>query len=218
MSAHSTDIRFGIRAVALCVTLGAMALLPSCASDGPIVAESRNSPEWIARSNRIGDEGSARVIYAVGEAEANRNRMLQMTQARNRARNNLARTVGSLVQSMVKEYIAANRDYYEDMDVSATEEYTQDISRLVADQMISVARQWDDYRDPIDRSQFVLYQVDLEDVILSYRDQMSAAFRREVMRKRIKASADAFERDLDTQLQKLGEMTAEQLDALVGGF
>ena len=36
-----------------------------------------------------------------------------------------------------------------DMDISSSEEYRQDISRLVADQMISVARQWRDYRDPL---------------------------------------------------------------------
>ena len=207
-----------LRTSTLLATLGALALGPGCATDGQELSTSRNSPEWVAQSNRIDEEGDARVIYAVGMSEANRNPMLQMTQARNRARNELARTVGSLVQSMVKEYMSDNRDYYENMDISSSEEYMQDISRLVADQMISVARQWRDYRDPLDRTQFVLYRIELEDVILSYRDQMSAAFRREVMRKRIKASADSFERDLEQQIARLDEMTADEVDALLGGF
>ncbi len=181
------------------------------------LANSRNSPEWISRPNRIDGEGSERVIFAVGISNSNPNRALQQSQARTRARTELARTVNVLVQSMVKDYMATNRDYYESMDTSSSTEYTQDISRQVTDQMISGAKQWDEYHDPIDQTYFVLYRMDLDDVILSYRDQMNAAFRREVTRKRIKADADEFEADLDEQLDKLNGMTADQIDALLGG-
>lgn len=189
-----------------------------CSSTGPSgLSTARNSPEWISRPNRIGDEGSERAIFAVGMADTNPNRSMQSTQARSRARTELARTVNVLVQSMVKDYMESNRDYYESMDTATSVEYTQDISRQVTQQMISGSKQWDDYHDPVDKTYFVLFRMNLDDVILSYRDQMNAAYRREVTRNRIKVDADQFEADLDRQLQKLNGMTAEQIDALVGG-
>jgi hypothetical protein len=189
-----------------------------CSSTGPHgLSSGRNSPEWISRPSEAADEGTERALFAVGMADTNPNRSMQYTQARSRARTELARTVNVLVQSMVKDYMGSNRDYFESMDTASSTEYTQDISRQVTQQMISGAKQWDDYHDPIDKTYFVLYRMDLDDVILSYADQMNAAFRREVTRKRIKVDADEFEADLDKQLDKLNEMTSAQINALVGG-
>jgi hypothetical protein len=183
----------------------------------PDLSTSRNSPEWISRPNRIDDEGSERAIYAVGMADSNPNRSMQLVQARTRGKAELARTVKVLVQSMVKDFMSSNRDYYESMDAASSVEYTEDISRQVTQQMLSGAKQWDDFHDPIDRTYFVLYRMDLDDVVLSYRDQMNAAFRREVTRRRILVDADDFEVDLDKQLAKLNGMSAEQIDNLAGG-
>jgi hypothetical protein len=201
--------------LALLLTLGSTV---GCSSTGANdLSTSRNSPEWISRPSRIGDEGRERAIFAVGMADTNPNRSMQYSQARSRARTELARTVNVLVQSMVKDYMESNRDYYESMDSATSVEYSQDISRQVTQQMITGSKQWDDYHDPIDKTYFVLFRMNLDDVILSYRDQMNAAFRREVTRKRIKVDADQFEADLDKQLQKLNGMSAEQIDELVGG-
>mgnify|MGYP003702464365 CR=1 FL=1 len=205
-------------ATSLLLLILTVVVTPSCSSTGSSdLSTSRNSPEWISRPSRVGDEGRERAIFAVGMADTNPNRSMQYSQARSRARTELARTVNVLVQSMVKDYMESNRDYYESMDTATSVEYTQDISRQVTQQMISGSKQWDDYHDPIDKTYFVLFRMDLDDVILSYRDQMNAAFRREVTRKRIKVDADDFEADLDKQLEKLNGMTAEQIDALVGG-
>ncbi len=198
--------------------LMACGLATGCASTEPqSLSTASNSPEWISRPNRIGEEGEVRAVYGVGIAETNPNRAMQLTQARTRARTEIARTVNVLVQSMVTDYMSSNRDYYESMDTASSVEYTQDISRQVSDQMISGAKQWDDFHDPIAKTYFVLYRMDLDDVILTYRDQMNAAFRRELTRKRIKADAAEFEADLDKQLDKLNGMSAAEVDALMGG-
>jgi hypothetical protein len=194
------------------------AVLPACAADRAAQPDSRNSPSWISSPSRILDEGSTRVLFAVGMAERSANFSMQKVQASGLARNELARFLGKLVEGMVKDYMGTNRDYFQSMDTAASEEYMQDVSREVTDQYVVGTLPWDDYRDPIDNSLFVLYRVELDDVIRSYGDHMSAYFQRELTRKRIQANAGDFGVDLDKQLKKLNAWTAADFDKLLSGL
>jgi len=199
----------------LLVIVTAVGCSPSAAVS-QVSSTPRQIPEWISRPSHVGDEGHDLAIFAVGKSGANSNRSVQASDARRRARGELARTVNVLVQSMVKEFMASHRDYYESMDSASSVEYTQDISRQVTQQMISGAKLWEDFHDPIEKAYYALYKMDLDEVILSYRDQMNAAFRREISRRRIMVDPEAFEADLDKQLNRLDTMTAKQIGALAG--
>jgi len=203
---------------ALCAALVAASLASACASAEPAAPPPDRKPEWVARANTISDEGDSRVLFAVGVAEANPNRSMQRRQAQMRARNELARSISALVHGMVQHYVSGHRSYYEGMDESSSGEYTEDIARQVADQLIAGAKQWDDFHDPIDKSYFILYRMDVDDVIRAYSEQMNVAFRRELARQRIRADEESFQRDLQAQLHVLDGMTAAELDQLFAGL
>lgn len=202
--------------LSLLTLLGGALLAVGCSSPKSLTTTGGSGPEWIDRPNGVFDEGSARVVYAVGSAADNPNPAARRMQAMARARSELARSLAVLVQGMVKDYMAVNRDFYE-MDTASSVEYYEDISRQVTDEMLVGSRQVDAYRDPSDNTYYVLVRLDFDDVISSYRAQMQAAYRREATRKRIKASADEFERDLDEQLDKLNEMKADEMNQAFGG-
>ena len=160
--------------------------------------------------------GGEIAIFAVGKSDAHSNRSVQASDARRRARGELARTVNVLVQSMVRGFMETHRGYYESMDSASSVEYIQDISRQVTQQIISGAKLWEDFHDPIEKAYYALYKIDMTEVILSYRDQMNAAFRREVSRRRMVVDSEAFEVDLERQLNRLRGMTAKQIRASSG--
>ncbi|MDG2148856.1 MAG: hypothetical protein P8N09_04955 [Planctomycetota bacterium] len=203
----------------LSVLLLASALLGGCSSPAPTPQVSpgpRQLPEWISRPSHIDGEGGEIAIFAVGKSDAHSNRSVQASDARRRARGELARTVNVLVQSMVRGFMETHRGYYESMDSASSVEYIQDISRQVTQQIISGAKLWEDFHDPIEKAYYALYKIDMTEVILSYRDQMNAAFRREVSRRRMVVDSEAFEVDLERQLNRLRGMTAKQIRASSG--
>ncbi|GJM22918.1 MAG: hypothetical protein DHS20C15_28330 [Planctomycetota bacterium] len=174
--------------------------------------ESPNSPIWIDQPQSLVDEGNNVVIYAVGSAADNPNRSARRSMAMARARQELAATMGVLVQSMVVSYMDTNRDFY-DMDSASSTEYYQDISRQVTQEMLVGSRQEQAYRDPISNEYYVLMRVDLDDVINSYKAKMSGTFDREATRRRIKANMEEFQGEMDAQLDKLRNMDAADLEA-----
>ena len=203
----------------LSVLLLAFALVGGCSSPTPtpqISSGPRQLPEWISRPSHIDDEGNGVALFAVGKSGAHSNRSMQADDARRRARGELARTVNALVQSMVRDFMETHRGYYESMDSAFSVEYIQDISRQVTQQIISGAKLWEDFHDPLEKAYYALYKMDMAEVILSYRDQMNAAFRREVSRRRMVVDSEAFEVDLGRQLNRLRGMTAKQIRASSG--
>ena len=154
------------------------------------------------------------MIFAVGIAADNPNPAARRSQAIARGRSELARTLQTSVQSMVKDYMQTNRDFY-DMDTASSMEYFEDISRQVTDEVLVGSRQVNAWRDPADNTLYVLMRLDFDDVIAEYKASMSQAYAREAQRKRIKANADAFEDELDTQIDKLRAMEADAVRDLL---
>lgn len=171
-----------------------------------------NAPLWIDQPQSLADEGNNVVIYAVGSAADNPNRSARRNMALTRARQELAATMGVLVQSMVVSYMDTNRDFY-DMDSASSTEYYQDISRQVTQEMLVGSKQVDAYRDPISNEYYVLMRVDLDDVINSYKSKMSGTYDREATRRRIKANMEEFQGQMDAQLDQLRSMDAADLEA-----
>lgn len=204
------------------MTLGALVLalgVTSCGStpDTAQTPVSQNGPAWIDRPQNVFDEGSAVVIQAVGIAADNPNPAARRQMAITRARQELAATMGTLVQGMVVSYMDTNRDFY-DMDSASSTEYYQDITRQVTQEMLVGSKAVDAWRDPIDNTYYVLMRLDLDDVILSYKSKMNGAYEREKTRQRIKANAMDFQKQLDDQLDKLNNMDAGQINSeLMGG-
>lgn len=202
--------------IALAAMLACVVPTIGCASGNhATMPVSTNAPEWIDRPNGLFDEGSSRVVYAVGIAADNPNPAARRNMAISRGRAELARTLQTVVQGLVKDYMSTNRDFY-DMDTASSVEYYEDISRQVTDEVLVGSRQERAYRDPIDNTLYVLMRLDFDDVVSSYRAQMNAAFAREAVRKRIKAQADSFEGELDKQLEKLRGMEADAVAQLLG--
>ena len=192
-------------------------LLAACASDAPQGPPPSRSPAWLARSSQLADEGDRRVLFAVGRADADADRATQRQLAEKQAKIEMAKGVRLLVERMVRQYMGAHSAYYEPMDPTAADEYTEDVCQEVADDMAERAKPWDDYHDPIGKEYFVRLKMDLADVLASYRDRMTRAYERELLRERVAADAEAFAVDLESQLETLEGLSAGQLDDLLAG-
>lgn len=197
----------------LLAVLGGLLLATACASPSQTTA-SGAGPEWIDRPG-VTDEGDNRVLYAVGIAADNPNPAARRGAALANGRSELARSLATLVQGLVKSYMATNRDHYE-MDTASSVEYYEDLTRQVTEEVLVGSRQVDTYLDPIDRTYYVRMRLALDDVLASYRQQMQAAYYREASRQRIKVKADEFEKDLDTQLENLRDMRADEINRAFG--
>lgn len=197
------------------MSLGALILalgVASCSSaEKPAQTPvAQNGPAWIDRPQSVFDEGSNVVIQAVGLAADNPNPAIRRQMAITRARQELAATMGTLVQGMVVSYMDTNRDFY-DMDSASSTEYYQDITRQVTQEMLVGSKAVDAWRDPITNDYYVLMRIDLDDVISSYKSKMNGAYEREATRKRIKANAMDFQKQMDGQLDKLNGMDADAI-------
>lgn len=208
MTTLSSTLRLAAGALAVAV------LTVGCGSTKTHSVEpvSSNAPLWIDQPQSLADEGNNVVIYAVGSAADNPSSSARRKMAQARARQELGATLGVLVQSMVVSYMDTNRDFY-DMDSASSTEYYQDISRQVVQEMLTGSQQVDAYRDPITNEYYVLYRLDLDSVINSYRSKMSGTYEREATRRRIKANMDEFQAEMDAQLDKLRDMDAATLEA-----
>lgn len=178
--------------------------------------ESAGAPAWIDRPNGAYDDGSEKAIYAVGIAAHNPNPAARRNSASARARDELARTVSTQVKGLVQDYMNTNRDFY-DMDGASSIEYFEQISSQVVNETLVGSKQVNAWKDPGDKTEYVLYRIDLDDMIASYKQKMQANAMREMQRNRIKAKKDSFEEKLNEQIDKIEEWEANQFNNLSDG-
>lgn len=204
----------------LTLWLGALAL--SCLAVGCAgtneakTPTSEGGPTWIDQPNGAYDDGGEMVIYAVGIAANNPNPAARRSMAGTRARDELARTIATSVKGLVQDYMNTNRDFY-DMDGASSVEYFEQISSQVVNETLVGSKQVNAWRDPATSTEYVLYRVDLDDVILSYKSKMQEAAKREMQRKRIKTQKDQFENKLNEQIDKIENWEAQQFNNLSTG-
>ena len=210
----STTVRHAVSLLALAGALFAVGC--SSTQGGQTPVSNSDAPDWVDRPQRAYDDGEGTAIYAVGIAAHNPNPAARRSMAIGRGRAELARTLSTLVQGMVEDYQSTNRDFYEGMDTASSLEMWSEISRQVTDEVLVGSQHVDSWRDPQTNTEYVLMKLEFNNVIAAYREEMSASFRREQTRDRIKGDRDAMEARLDEQLGALRERDAEALIAEIG--
>lgn len=212
----------GVR-LTLIAVLALVAPTIGCASDqvggnDAQVPFSSGGPDWID-SPQIGvyDTGGEQWIYGWGVADRGPSTNIQVQQARQRARTELARSISTAVESMLTDYTSTNRDFFDDMDNASALEMTEGISRQITDQTLNGARQMDAWRDPTTGERYILYGMRIdEDFYDSYKQRQMDAFNRYAQRQMIKAEAAEYEAKLDEQLEKYRNKESEQMKDLLG--
>ena len=172
---------------------------------------SSNAPSWIERPNGAFDEGNGVVIYGVGISASNANPAMMRENAKVRASRELAQALGTLVQGMTVSYMDSSQDFV-DPDTATSTEFVQDVTRSVSQEFLVGPKVADSYKDPLTGTYYILMRLDLDDVMASYKNKMSAAADRERTRNRIKGNAEDFLKQLDDQLDKINNMDASEVE------
>lgn len=193
---------------ALAVAAAALvALATACSTtpEGPpspadaVSGELDGAPEWVRKgcSAWWGDEEEAR-ICGVGSMGGTRNVSLALTTATARGRTEIARTLQTRIEAMLKDYQATTTGGEEFGTAAADEQHVVDVSRQITDLSLSGTERKDTWMSP-NGTLFALVVLDVERFqdSVARMDDLSEDIRRAVIER-----AEASFQELDDQVEK----------------
>ena len=174
----------------------AVLLLVGCAgsdtAEKPIESEFTGAPDWVVQGcNAYWGVDSSRTVCGVGSSGGSRNISLMRTLAIARGRTEIARSLHTQVQAMLKDYqstTTGGRDYGFSAD---DEQYVIDVSKQITDMSLSGTEMVDSWSSPNDTF-YALVALDLdkfEDTV-DRMDQLSEQVRRAVVDRAEEAFAE----------------------------
>lgn len=166
--------------------------------EGGGVTGSPKEPEWVSKGAGAfpGDRG--KFLYAVGSSSKDFNWSMTITRAKERGRQELARTIETEVASMIKDFMESHKDYA-DPNSASSNEFTQVVSKSVSQATISGSMLRDSWTGP-DGTFYALMSVAVEDLVQAAKKaaqdegQKKAVF--------IKERAEKAFADLDAEIEK----------------
>ena len=161
---------------ALILSLSLVAFLWGCGSDDAVT--NIEGPEWISQAGGVykAEDGQT-AIFAVGSYRLSPNRDFMMKAARASARDEMARQLQLEVQNMFTSYEREALDFYDEATSSSIIN-KEDVSRQVADEVLTGSRQIMAYRDVQDNWYYVLMRCDLDSAFYkNLRAASQAAYR-----------------------------------------
>jgi hypothetical protein len=152
-----------------------------------------DEPVWVARPWSISEEGIlGTILYAVGYAPENPDLSVQMEIARSRARDELARIVGSLVTAVTRDVRKTYQDFAGTAD-SDTNHFAVIQSEVITQELIQGSRQVDGWRDR-QKGYWALLKLPLSEVSGTYKESLLGSIQRQGTQietlRRIQASTD----------------------------
>lgn len=172
----------------------------ACSSDGPDAAPILDSsplagaPDWVLHGCSAywdGDDGAR--ICGVGSVAGTRNVSLARTAAIGRARTEIARSLQTKVESMLKDYSTTTTGGEEFGTGANDEQYIEDVSKQITQLTLSGTTLQDTWVGP-DGTLYTLVALDVENFDTSL-DQINSLS--EKIREAVKERADASFRELD---------------------
>jgi hypothetical protein len=159
-------------------------------------------PDWVTKGSGAFPGEPATKIYGVGVAGVDPNKAVQIEQARARARAELAASIRTTVQRLIKDFMETHKDWFNLEDTAGSDEFFSYISKQVVDETIVGSRQMDSWEDPKTGDLYMLYVVDMDN---SFYDSYKNAMRRLIREKHraiVKERAEEAEAQLDKEVEK----------------
>jgi hypothetical protein len=184
-------------------TLCAAALSLGCAGtpvgeDTPLEREFTGAPDWVIRGCGAywGDDGAGR-ICGVGSAGGSRNVSLMRTTAIGRGRTEIARSLQTRVQAMLKDYGATTTGGEEFGEAANDEQHIVDVSKQITNMSLSGTEMTDSWISQ-NGTYYALVALDVEKFSdsVSRMDQLSERVRRAVV-ERAEASFAELDEEID---------------------
>jgi len=135
----------------------------------------KDAPDWVNQGTQVVDDKGGRLIHGVGMAPAMPDLSLQMSQADDRARAEVARVLSSFMHVVTQDYSAAagsGKDQQSDQSMSRQIE-------SITDQNVSGARILRHWKNDKDGSLWSIAELDLNQVknLVANSKDMNAGFR-----------------------------------------
>lgn len=158
------------------------------------------SPTWVMKgSGAFPGDREAR-IYGVGIGQSH-NLQMRKDMADNRARQELADTLKTTVQRLVKDYMKEHKDYF-NMEAAGADEFVTIVSKSVTDAVLVGSQIIDRWEDEKSGALYALAVMDLNSSFYDqYKEKMKKAIR-EQHRAVIKTRVKEAEADLDKEIEK----------------
>lgn len=159
------------------VTLAA--LISGCAATINTKAETKRAkPEWVARGGGIFQKDGNAVFYGVGSTSAMPNIALQRKTADMRAREAIAATLKTSMQSMLHDYMQHSADYFKPNGEASSKEFVDYVANATSDAELSNCRILDYWEDPETGALHAIAKLDLNDGFYgSYKANLAKALR-----------------------------------------
>jgi hypothetical protein len=159
----------------ICCIVVVLAIIIGCATVPKV-----KKPDWVIKGSGAFPGEPATKIYGVGVAGTDPNKAVQIEQARARARAELAASITTTVQRLVKDFMETHKDWFNLEDTAGSDEFFSYISKQVTDQTLVGSRQVDSWEDPKTGDLYMLYVVDMDN---SFYDSYKKALRRALSEK-----------------------------------
>jgi len=160
------------------------------------------SPNWVTQGSGAFPGEPTNLIYGVGVAGPDPNPAIEMEQARARARAELAASIQTTVQRLVKDFMQSHKDWFDLKDTAGSDELFTYVSKQVVDVTLMDSRQVDSWKNPKTGDLYMLYKVDINS---NMWDTYKNALRRALVDKHyavVKAREHEAEKDLDKAVQE----------------
>ena len=156
-----------------------LAVLSGCATTLNTKAEAKRSkPEWVARGGGVFQKDGNVVFYGVGDASPMPNVSLQRKTADMRAREAIAATLKTSMQSMLNDYMQHSADYFKPTGEASSKEFIDYVAKGTSDAELSNCRILDYWEDPETGALHAIAKLDLKDGFYgSYKANLEKALR-----------------------------------------
>lgn len=158
------------------------AVTPEIGEGTPLEDEFVGAPGWVIQGCRAYWDDDTSMICGIGSAGGSRNVSLMRTTAIGRGRTEIARTLGTRVKAMLKDYASTTTGGEEFGRAANDEQHIADVSKQITDMSLSGTEMTDSWISQAG-TYYALVSLDVEKFsdAVSRMDQLSESVRRAVV-------------------------------------
>jgi hypothetical protein len=157
--------------------LAGLGLLAGCASS-PVKTTASTRPDWVMKGSGAYATEAGTVFFGVGIANPMPNFALQRKACDARAREDVAATLKTSVQSLTKDFMDHHVDAFDPANSAGSDEMVQSVAKSVVDAELVDCRVIDHWEDPETRVLYGLARMDMNSSVYdAYKENLKKAIR-----------------------------------------
>lgn len=180
-----------------------VAVLTGCATVPTV-----KKPDWVVKGAGAFNEPNK--IYGVGVYGKTPNKAAQLEGAKTRARAEIATTLSTNVQKLVRDFMEEHRDWFNLNDTAGSDEFLSVVTKQVTEQTLVGCKQVDSWEDPTTGDLYVLFVLDLgNNLYNSYKQSLRRVIseqHRAVVAERVNEALKELDKEIEKQRQREKEI------------